>query len=310
MLKIKIPHEQRMLLTGSEGDGMALIKSLRSTMNNVAQEPLDVLNERLDALKLNKLGEWLQFRTDFNALVLDWANASKHGSIPEGEAFSDYRKKAKLRECDFVLKGLARWMGQAEHKRARIPEVLEECNNIAVSLTRRAKDHADRGSVPATSMLAGTPRAEEEAEEHHESHYFRPAKRFKGKGGHAKGRGKGFSSGHSYSNSRSYSKGRGKGKGKGKGYGSSKGKGYGKGKGKGKGKSKGAGYWVNDSEYGWYWYVEPPSYYSNMSTYDSYVAVEDEDSSDMTDHYNFTAEDEEWQPSEQYRCSDVDHYDY
>ena len=47
-----------------------------------------------------------------------------------------------------------------------------------------------------------------------------------------------------------------------------------------------------------------------MSTYDSYVAVEDEDSSDMTDHYNFTAEDEEWQPSEQYRCSDVDYYDY
>ena len=67
---------------------------------------------------------------------------------------------------------------------------------------------------------------------------------------------------------------------------------------------------MNDSEYGWYWYVEPPSYYSNMSTYDSYVAVEDEDSSDMADHYNFTAEDEEWQPSEQYRCSDVDYYDY
>ena len=60
----------------------------------------------------------------------------------------------------------------------------------------------------------------------------------------------------------------------------------------------------------WYRYAEPQSHHSNRSTYDSYVAVEDEDSSDMIDHYDFTAEDDEWEPSDQYRCSYVDHYDY
>ena len=72
-LKPKIPEEQRQLHSEvNKGDGIALVKKVRSCPDSVTESPLDLLDNRKRPLKLASIDAWPVFKADLLKLVADW----------------------------------------------------------------------------------------------------------------------------------------------------------------------------------------------------------------------------------------------
>ena len=83
-------------------------------------------------------------------LVQDWNDHISRELIDPDEKFTVFRQKKKLKECTHILDGLSKWMGSSEHKDCRIEHIIEECDNIATTLTEKLTHNAQNG---ATALL-------------------------------------------------------------------------------------------------------------------------------------------------------------
>ena len=252
VLKVKIPDEQRTLLTSvNKRDGFALIQSVRNTHDGVTESTITLLDKRRDDLRLQSLDHWPTYKSDLLKLIADWDMHVKHGNVPETEAFTLYRQKELIRRTAWRVRNLDTWMD--DNPDCRILSILKRGD----SLVRSQKSNIERmKETKEVHAHVANSYANDSGEEYDEcSNYYS-----RGKGGYKRQR-----TGY-------YGKGKGKGKGyKGKGKGrKGKGKGKGKGrKGKGKGKGKGDSYsprgksshgswqwtwtWDDEADDSWWW---------------------------------------------------------
>ena len=72
-LKLKIPHTlRRFHQTVDNNDGEALVKSIRTTCDNMSQTTAQLLELRKDSIKFDNLSEWIQVRGDLLQLYRDY----------------------------------------------------------------------------------------------------------------------------------------------------------------------------------------------------------------------------------------------
>jgi hypothetical protein len=71
-LKLKIPHTlRRFHQTVDNNDGEALVKSIRTTCDNMSQTTAQLLELRKESIKFDNLSEWIQVRGDLLQLYRD-----------------------------------------------------------------------------------------------------------------------------------------------------------------------------------------------------------------------------------------------
>ena len=81
-LKLKIPHDlRRFHQTVDKNDGEALVKSIRTTCDNMSQTTAQLLELRKDSIKFDNLSEWIQVRGDMLQLYRDYQQAVLAGDI-------------------------------------------------------------------------------------------------------------------------------------------------------------------------------------------------------------------------------------
>ena len=84
-LKVKIPHElRRFHQTVNKNDGEALVKSIRTTCDNISHATAQLLELRKDSIKFTNLSDWIQVRGDFFASVQ---------RLPTGGAYRRHRER-------------------------------------------------------------------------------------------------------------------------------------------------------------------------------------------------------------------------
>ena len=74
-------------------DGEALVKSIRSTCDNVSQTTVQLLELRKDKIKFNNLSEWTQVRGDMLQLYQDYQQAVFRQDIEKEEGISGRQMK-------------------------------------------------------------------------------------------------------------------------------------------------------------------------------------------------------------------------
>ena len=144
-------------------DGVALIKALRSTTEDLSKSLVDVLEAQADAITFGTLGDWLTVRGQLLQLKSDYDTSVRDGTISAADTLTDRKfKKLLIKVAEKLLPGIYTWCHADITAGKSWMEAILHCDVLVAAAARQVTLQAP--AEANTAMQHQTPDSWDEAD--------------------------------------------------------------------------------------------------------------------------------------------------
>ena len=119
-------------------DGIALIRALRSTTDDLSKSLIDTLDARADTIHFNNISDWLAVRGELMQLKNDYDTSVRDGTISLADSMTDRKfKKLLVDKVEKLLPDIYKWCHTDVNTNRPWTDALVHCDVLVAAAVRQ-----------------------------------------------------------------------------------------------------------------------------------------------------------------------------